>query len=67
MCDNMNCGILYKVDGLRLIICACYSWEILKVGLDVSLDNTKDCKRLLDKAGEVSSAETCISNDEPYQ
>jgi hypothetical protein len=55
--------VLYNGGGLQLIIYACYSWKMLMVGLDVSLDNMKDWKRLLDKAGEVSSAEICITND----
>jgi hypothetical protein len=36
----MKYNILYKGDGLRLIILACYSWErVLNFGLDVSFDN----------------------------
>jgi hypothetical protein len=31
---------IYKGDGLGLIICACYSWEIeLDFGLDLSFGN----------------------------
>jgi hypothetical protein len=29
-------GILYKLDGLQLIICACYSWDkALNAGVDL--------------------------------
>jgi hypothetical protein len=29
--------MLYEGDGIQLVICACYSWEMaLTVGLDVS-------------------------------
>jgi hypothetical protein len=34
--DVHMCSILYKLDGLQLVVCACYSWEIaLIVYLDV--------------------------------
>jgi hypothetical protein len=33
-------GILYKLDGLQLIICACYSWDkALSAGVDLSFGN----------------------------
>jgi hypothetical protein len=40
---------------------------MLKVGLGVSLDNMKDWKGTLDKAGQFSSAETYMRNDETCQ
>jgi hypothetical protein len=39
-CGFIKYSIIYKVDGLRLIVCACCSWHMaLKFGLDVSSDN----------------------------
>jgi hypothetical protein len=36
----MKCNILYKGDGLQLIICARYSWEkTLNFDRDPSFDN----------------------------
>jgi hypothetical protein len=38
-------GMLYKGDGLRMSICACYSLEMaLNIDLDVSFDNMQDCE-----------------------
>jgi hypothetical protein len=55
---------MYIEDGLRLIICACYSWEMaLNVGLDTSFVNTQDWKGIRKKAGEVNSTTTYVTND----
>jgi hypothetical protein len=45
-----------KGGNLMLVICACYSWEILlKFGLDVSLNSCQDWKGILEKAEEVNN------------
>jgi hypothetical protein len=50
-CGCMKYSILYKGGGLRLIIYACYSWEMaLNFGLDVSSDNIQDRKWIQQKA-----------------
>jgi hypothetical protein len=38
--SNMDvCSMLYEADGVRLAVCACYSWEMaLNMGLDASFD-----------------------------
>jgi hypothetical protein len=37
----MKCSMLYKEDGLWLIIYACYLWEIaLNIAVDALFDNT---------------------------
>jgi hypothetical protein len=39
-CRYVKCSVLYKADGLRLTICACYSWQMtLNVSFDASFGN----------------------------
>jgi hypothetical protein len=60
----VKCSILYRGDGLGLIICACYSWEmVLNIGLDASFDNIQDRKGIREKEEKVNSTKDYITND----
>jgi hypothetical protein len=59
------CSTLYKGDGLLLPVYTCYPWEMaLNIGLDVSFDNISDWNGIPQKAGEVNSTKSCITNAE---
>jgi hypothetical protein len=46
--------ILYKRDGLRLIICACYSWGMaLNIVLDVSYDSMWEWEGIRKEVGGI--------------
>jgi hypothetical protein len=52
----VKCVILYTGKGIQLTVCDCYSWEMeLNFGLDISLDNKENWKRIRDIAREVHS------------
>jgi hypothetical protein len=55
----------YKGGGLRLIICACYSWETaLNVILVATFYNMQGSKGIREEAREVSSTKAYTRNDE---
>jgi hypothetical protein len=48
-----------------LSIYVSYSWEMtLNTGLDASFDNVQDWKGIREKAGEVNSTKTHVTDDE---
>jgi hypothetical protein len=56
--------MLHKGHGLRLPICACYSWQIeLNIGLDVSFDNEQNWKGTWEKEREVNGKEVYVTSD----
>lgn len=56
---------MLQKDGLRLTVCACYSWEMsLNVSLDASFDNVQDCKGIQENAGQVNDMKVYVTNDE---
>jgi hypothetical protein len=62
-CRYVKCGMLYRLEGFGLNICAYYSWEMaLHVGLGVQFDNMYGCKGIRENAKEVNSTKACISN-----
>jgi hypothetical protein len=64
----VECNILYKEDGLILIICACCLWEmVLNVGLEVSFGNMQESKGIREKAREVNIMKAYITNSETYR
>jgi hypothetical protein len=51
LCGYVKCSVIYKGDGFRLNIYACYSWGMaLNFGPDVSFDNMQDWKGIQAKA-----------------
>jgi hypothetical protein len=60
----VRCSILYKENGLRLIVYMYYSWEMdLTIGLDVSFDRTQYWKGMLDELGVISNKMAWIMGD----
>jgi hypothetical protein len=56
--------LLYKEDGLKLIIYACHSWEMaLNVGLNVCFGNMRDWKGIREKVGDVNSTNAYITTN----
>jgi hypothetical protein len=61
----VKCNILLKGELLQLTTCACYSWQTaLNIGIDVQLDNMKNLKVIIEKAGKVYSTKAYVTNDE---
>jgi hypothetical protein len=58
----MKSSILYKGNGLRLTISACYLWEMTL--MDILLNNMKEWKGIREKAGEVNITKAYITNGE---
>jgi hypothetical protein len=59
----MKCSILYIGGGLRLIICACYSWEVgFNATADVPFENLYDWKEIWEEAEEDGRMKSYITN-----